>query len=414
MRLDDLIDCDLLERMLEERYVSEQKHPTEPLAILNYTQRTQFDRVWNPVTRQCRGLIYNFETGTVVARPWPKFFNYGEHEESVKYDLATHRKVYPESDGHHLLDPNAGVIVTDKLDGSLGILYPTSDGHAIATRGSFTSDQALHATEVWRERYSKSIAVHLAAPGPAWGFTYLFEIIFPQNRIVVDYGGLDDLVLLGVLDNETGLPASPRFWPGPRTDEFAYRSLREALEAEPRPNCEGLVVYFPETNERLKLKQEDYVVLHRILTGTNARNVWEVAAVKACGDLIREPKHWGSFLGIDPARAEECMTLGDDWLAEVPDEFHVWVRDTIAEVTCIATESRAQVLELVRQAQAIEERRARHELVADHPFVKEIMRLASATDARMVSEGIDGLTLRCWREACPEPTAPFARSEAVA
>jgi hypothetical protein len=52
------------------------------------------------------------------------------------------------------MDLAARCVVTDKLDGSLGILYPTPDGHAIATRGAFVSEQALHATELWLDRYA--------------------------------------------------------------------------------------------------------------------------------------------------------------------------------------------------------------------------------------------------------------------
>ena len=39
---------------------------------------------------------------------------------------------------------------------------------------------------------------------PKPGKTYLFEIIYPENRIVVDYGDYKGLVLIDVIDNETG------------------------------------------------------------------------------------------------------------------------------------------------------------------------------------------------------------------
>lgn len=286
MKLGEYVDLLVLEDMIDQRYVSEQKHPVEPLSILNYTQRAQFDRVWNDVTRKCRGLIYNHETGLIVARPWPKFFNWGED-----YD----------DPGRH--GPDAPVIVTDKIDGSLGILYyaPESREWAIATRGSFTSDQALHATDILWERYDGWLVG--ADTHPVEGVTYLFEIVYPDNRVVVDYGDLDDLVFLGAVENETGLPASPRLYHGPRAKEFQYRTLADALAAEPRENCEGLVVTFldgPCAGERVKLKQEDYVRLHRIVTGLNERTVWE---------------HLGTGAPLE------------DLLAPLPEEFHEWVCD---------------------------------------------------------------------------------------
>lgn len=277
VRLRDLLDERLLEQMVTEGYVRERRHPDLPLNILNYTERAQFDRVWNPVTRQCRGLIYNTQSGEVVARPFPKFFNYGEEDVSDSYY-------------------DSPVTVTDKLDGSLGILYQEWAGgpFAIATRGSFTSDQALHATEVLRREYP------MHAPQP--GFTYLFEIIYPENRIVVDYKDRDDLVLLGAVNMENGWSTGPHEWlnwPGPHAEVLPYRTFREAIAARPRKNAEGMVVHFVSMDKRLKLKQPDYVELHRLVTGLNERRVWENMKAGRTLDEILEP---------------------------LPEEFHPWVR----------------------------------------------------------------------------------------
>jgi len=139
--LRSLMDITLLNQMIDERYIRKQHHPDDhDLIILNYTEKAQFERVWNEATLQCRGLILRMTEGVgavVVARPFPKFFNYGEN-------------------GRTDYDFEAEVEVTDKMDGSLGILYDGPDGPAIATRGSFSSDQALHATKVYQDRYEAS------------------------------------------------------------------------------------------------------------------------------------------------------------------------------------------------------------------------------------------------------------------
>src|SRR4051812_48075484 len=249
--LTDLFDAALLGTMIQEGYVRVQRHPTDPLLIHNYTERAQFAQIWNPVTLACRGLVTTLD-GTVVARPFPKFFNHGQPG-APEVDLA------------------APVRVTDKADGSLGVIYPDgTGGFAVATRGSFASDQALHATAVLRDRYG-----HWAPPA---GLTVLVEIIYPGNRIVLDYGDLDDLVLLGAVDLGTGATYGTEAvpdWPGPVVESFAYPTLADALAAPPRAGREGLVVWFPDTDLRVKLKYEEYVRLHRIVTGLNARVVWE-------------------------------------------------------------------------------------------------------------------------------------------
>jgi RNA ligase len=192
------------------------------------------------------------------------------------------------------MDLTEAVTVTDKADGSLGILYLSPDGWRVATRGAFGSEQATHATEVFRNRY--------ADWNPPQGTTALFEIVYPANRIVVDYGDMDDLILLGFVDIATGRsipPGDGHGWMGPIIDTFPYDSLADALAAEPRPGKEGLVVHFTDSGHRVKLKQEDYVRLHRIVTGLNARTVWE--HLRDGGMLV-------------------------DLIEPLPDEFHDWVK----------------------------------------------------------------------------------------
>lgn len=303
--LGDLFDRGLFDTMVDGGYVRVQQHPTLPLHIANYSEKAQYENVWNDVTLTCRGLIYD-ATGKVHARPYRKFFNYGDDVNTGPLDL------------------HAPAIVTDKLDGSLGISYMTPDGPAIATRGSFASDQALHATEVLRSRYPDWT--------PAEGWTYLFEIVYPQNRIVVDYGELDDLILHGIVAVDTGAVHSALDvdnWPGPVVKAFAYESLAEALAADPRPNAEGLVVAL-NGDTMVKVKQADYVALHRIITGLNARTVWE-------------------WLG-------DGKTIGD-LCATIPDDFHGWVEDVANGLT---TESEA----IIAAAEA-EHTRITGELPAD-------------------------------------------------
>ncbi len=304
-----------LTEMLREGYVRWQQHPEDPLLyILNYTHAAQYGRVWNDVTRQCRGLIVRGERGgalistKIVSRPWPKFYNYGEHPEGT-------------------LDLHAPARVADKLDGSLGILYPRGEGWAIATRGSFTSDQAHAGTAMLEEQLRRGFH-------PRPGLTYLYEIIFPANRIVVDYGDAEKLVLLDVLDTETGEqvlgdPWSEWLAAGGEWVNWGLGAgtLAQALALPPRPNAEGVVVRI-EGGPMVKIKQDDYVELHRLVTGLNERVVWE-------------------RLGRGETVAEICEPLPDefrDWVAGVADDLQekaaeiyteAWgaYRDTIESVS---------------------------------------------------------------------------------
>ncbi|MEV4641665.1 RNA ligase [Actinoplanes sp. NPDC049548] len=290
--LADVLDQAELASAVEDGHVRTQRHPSRPYVIYNYTESCQYAGAWTPVTLACRGLVVDETTGTVLARPLPKFFNHSEGNAPF-------------------LCPDAPVAVTDKADGSLGIIYRDGDELAVATRGSFASDQALHATQLLRTRYADFV--------PPAGLTVLVEIIYPGNRIVVDYGGMDDLVLLGAVDIATGRtfgPGAVPDWPGPVVDSFAYATLAEALAAPPRDGKEGLVVHFLDTDERVKIKYAEYVRLHRLVTGLSARTVWDVLASGGDLDALTEP---------------------------LPDEFHAWVRRVAGELVATVEELAEQV-----------------------------------------------------------------------
>lgn len=358
MRIDDLFPFTELDAAIDAGLVVRRAHPTHPLCIVAYTDRATYTPdSWNRVTRQCRGLIYDTRTHEIVARPFPKFFNMGE-------------RYAPQ------LDPSTRCVVTDKLDGSLGILYRTPDGLAMSTRGSFESEQAIHATDVLRKRY--------AGFEPPHGHTMLFEIVYPDNRIVVDYGGLDDLVLLGSIHIESGRSAHPNDdvlsgWPGPRTTVFEHATLAEALTASPRPNAEGLVIHFPDHEERIKLKQADYVALHKIVTGLNERTVWEHVS-----GFDRANGQFG------PERPVENL------LAPIPDEFHDWVREVADELVARVERDEADIDKTLQRVLA--------ELPSEHTR-KDFALRAVATDwAPALFAAIDGKNYRphLWKNVKPE------------
>src|SRR5688572_20330978 len=99
-KLEDVFDLDLFHQMREEGYIRVQTLDNSTLALANYSEKAQFDRVWNDVTTQCRGLVYDTVTLEVVTRCLKKFHNHNEPE-------AEH------------LDLNAPVFVSDKVDGSM-------------------------------------------------------------------------------------------------------------------------------------------------------------------------------------------------------------------------------------------------------------------------------------------------------
>ncbi len=266
-----------LEKYFQNGLLLKQTHPIHDLTIWNYTPKVQYERLWDDITLQCRGLVTNSD-GKIIARPFKKFFNYEEHK--------------PED------IPNEEYVVYEKLDGSLGILFNYKNEWILATRGSFTSPQAIKGKEILN-RHDIS----------AWrkDNTYLFEIIYPENRIVVDYGNEEKLVVIGGIHTETGeeIPDSSLFWTQDSGFEVVttYKTWGEGydlLKEEISKDKEGYVIRF-KNGFRMKIKGEEYVRLHRILTNISNRDIWE---------YLKENK---SF---------------DDIIDKVPDEFYEWVKNT--------------------------------------------------------------------------------------
>jgi RNA ligase len=271
------LDRQLLDDMIAARYINVQKHPTADLFIYNYAQTAQFDRVWNDITLQCRGLILDGQFN-IVARPFRKFFNLEEHAFS---DL-----------------PNEPFEVLEKMDGSLGILYFIDNQPFIATRGSFISEQSARGTAILNSRY-KSVLPKLNP-----NYTYLFEIIYPENRIVINYGDEENLILLAIIDTQTGVDMPLENIGFPIVKHYDGITDFQKLKALEEDNREGFVVKF-RSGFRVKIKFAEYIRLHRILTSISNISIWEQLSVG--GNM-------------------------EAFLEHVPDEFFDWVKSVKADL----------------------------------------------------------------------------------
>ena len=248
MKIYDLIDKDILNDMINKEYVNVTKHPQFPLYIYNYSKKCQFKHAWNEVTETCRGLIVD-EDLNIIARPFKKFYNY---EELLQMNIQI---------------PDEEFEVYEKLDGSLGILYFWEDKAYIATRGSFTSSIALHATNILNEKYDVSLLDKSK--------TYLFEIIYPEDLHIVTYKNIDDIFLLAVIDNETGIDYDISKWNSifkctTKYDGFNdYTKVRDAFSGK---NREGFVIKF-KSGFRMKLKFAEYWELHFLKSGFTEKQI---------------------------------------------------------------------------------------------------------------------------------------------
>jgi len=247
----------------------------------------------------CRGLIFNTETMEIIARPFPKFWNINDdrHPETLEKNLPTNISS-----------------ITTKMDGSLGILYKWEDQNYVATRGSFASDQSLWATNWLQKNYPRLDLLK--------EYTLLTEIIYPENRIVVEYD-FEGLIVIGAINNSTGKELS-------RSDLKSYcqamnlklvqdhKKLLNTCMSENIPNQEGYVATF-DNGLKVKLKFENYCELHRILTGLNPRSIWELKKESKDDEI-------SSWL-TDPKMPSGFITWLRKWNSQLDGDYYTILTD---------------------------------------------------------------------------------------
>lgn len=369
-----MFDLQKIDAQIAAGYISKRKHPIEDYYIYNYTPQCQWEWYWTEETLACRGLILDGK-GNIIARPFKKFFTLEQYEdlEATPANLSIFDMF-----GVELDDVKAGKVklksITDKVDGSLGILYSIGESNFIASRGSFASEQAIEGTAILHEKYGKF--------KPISGYTYLFEIVYPGNRIVVNYGSERELYFLTIIDNQTGLDKT---WaevhgndpcPFPAVTSFDLSEITaENFESFDTGNAEGYVFLY-ENGFRIKMKFSEYKRLHKILTGASEREVW-----------------WRLRNG-DPLT---------DLIDRVPDEFHTWLKIIVDKLTKQYEEIEQHAHNVIQQD--IVERDpplTRKQLAEKYQQYKYKSIMFAMLDNKQYKETI-------WRMIRPEANKPFAQ-----
>lgn len=341
LKPEELLKC--LQIEVDASRVDVTRHPTLPLSLYNYTPACQFDKLWNNINIWCRGLIVDDE-GRIIAQPYKKFFNLEE------YGNVNWTEILKDV-----------VETTNKEDGSLIIMVDDNEyGLIIATRGSFTSSQAIAAREILEGSYEDIY----------YDCTYLFEYVAPDNRIVV-YHPEAKLILHGInvngkfVDYET--LQSHFLWNFHHSQiqivkPITISSLQDIKDSLD-PNFEGVVCTRTD-GERFKLKSNLYIKLHRIMTSVTEKNVFEV---------WYEADH--SF-PIDPSIPDEAYNQVREWIWAFHRSFNDFSTDLKAKI--IAAELVLEEME----AEHCEVKEIRKRLAIDfptlHPFLNIIMSHADA------------------------------------
>lgn len=234
------------------------------------------------LVRECRGLILDEDTHEVVCHSFNKFGNYGE-------------SYCPEIDWK-------SCYVTEKLDGSLIKIVRLGDDFLISTNGTIDAYKAPIAEQigclaksfgdlVWfalLSNYQKANNLTMSdcidpSVVKGWmkkifqeGYTYMFELTSPWNKVVVQWNKLE-LHFIGCRNHKDfgpndNIPGKEIFFGDHELSKifhtpqvFPLHSVDECIAAAEKLDCnaEGYVVVDKNFN-RVKIKSPTYVALHHM------------------------------------------------------------------------------------------------------------------------------------------------------
>ena len=231
------------------------------LAIFNYDLNLAIEMGGNidftdPLVKECRGIIIDLKNMKVVCFPFNKFGNYTEYyADNIDWNTAR---------------------VQEKIDGSIVKLYYYKGKWRWATNGMIDAEDAQTQSIIYKNYLalieSASNYKNIPLCDLNEDFTFMFELVSPENRVVVGYNETM-LYHIGTRNNLTGKEYNANIGIV-RPKEYALKSLDDCISAVEKLNegdeCEheGFVVVDDNYN-RVKIKSMQYLTLHRMIGNGN-------------------------------------------------------------------------------------------------------------------------------------------------
>ena len=185
------------------------------------------------------------------------------------------------------------------------------------------------------------------------GLTYCVEILYPENRIVVNYGGREDLVLLAAFCSDgTEVPFNKivhhwndigsvvKSYAAPTLGELLVRAesnlgIENTLGIVGGTDAEGFVLRF-QSGIRAKVKYSEYVRLHRLLTGITQRDIWRAVAFDDMVVTDVTVEQLVRALRCSPDEIQKMQVAPNGALGTIvegcPDEFDQWVNGIVTQL----------------------------------------------------------------------------------
>ena len=176
----------LIENLRKNKYIYE-KELDNNISSFNFSKEAFYNKVWNNITTQARGLFIDTINYLIVARSYNKFFNLDEREET-KYERLKEKLKYP---AYFYL----------KYNGFLGILSIYNDEFVFGTKSQLSGDFNDYFKNIFNKKFDikqkKAIKKRLIEDNSSM----VFEVVDSINdKHIIEYKE-DKLVLLDEIYN---------------------------------------------------------------------------------------------------------------------------------------------------------------------------------------------------------------------
>lgn len=228
------------------------------------------DTFWemhNEIYNECRSIVIDLQKEIIVLSPFKKFRNVDETEENKLENIINE------------INNAKSVEITDKLDGSMQSARFIPEYNKVIMSGS----QALDVNNSWRlqDGYEMLSENYIAMLKNNPKFTFIFEYISLRDAHVVCYTKEQEgLYLIGIRNSYTGQQLSycdvvvmAKLYSIPTTTIFDKTIYEVLLEVKNKKSNEkeGFVISID--GRMVKLKVDDYVDIHRILSKISSINL---------------------------------------------------------------------------------------------------------------------------------------------
>lgn len=261
MAVQEYLATHTLKELQEDLAIKATAHKRLPLVVLNYDQIKS--PKYDPIVRECRGLVLDTRNWSPVARGFKRFYNWGEDPEGMAaFDWST-------------------CTATAKEDGSFIQLFRFEGEWILSTRGTFGDGLVHGCAMTFEQLFCAALGVGNLQDiqHPDVGMTFIFELCSGFNKVVRQYEATTAYPI-GVLEQGCELGIDGWHWSQYYLDRYGVILPQRYAFASPDdvagflqrksakdPTFEGVVIK-DARGIRFKCKTSTDVALHH-LKGNN-------------------------------------------------------------------------------------------------------------------------------------------------